>query len=139
MIKLISSEPDLLSDLIHDMGKVSNTNAEGALYLILPETALHPATQHERILYYLQYNLGLVILTYSEHVLNAVRIAVIRGLVKADDVVIEYHTAEGKLHPRIYSDGGIDNWPAGFFDQTEIQLGMILDERRRLTKEKETQ
>lgn len=132
MIKLISSEPDLLSDLVYEYNQRAKASTTGPFYLILPENSTHPATQHERILYYLQYDFVLIILTYSEHVLNAVRIAVLRGLVKADDVVIEYHTAEGKLHPRIYSDGAIDSWPEGFFDQTDIQLEMILNLRHPL-------
>lgn len=123
MIKLISSEPDIVNNVL---GLYDN-GIENSIYLRRPEVYYaHPASLSSYVLNEISSYKNLLIVTYSEHVLNAVRIAVLRGLIKAEDVMIEYHTADGIVNPKLYNDGGIDSWPEGFFDQSLNDLMELL-------------
>lgn len=51
---------------------------------------------------------NLTIITFCDIVLNAVRIAVVEGKLRASDVIIEFHTSDGIINPKLYNDGGID-------------------------------
>jgi predicted ATPase len=73
-----------------------------------------------------------IVETHSDHVLNAVRLAVKRGNLKADDVLLHFFSPRaGQLQPdletlRVASDGMLPAWPPGFFDQWDRALGELL-------------
>ncbi|MDJ0660887.1 MAG: DUF3696 domain-containing protein [Crocosphaera sp.] len=110
----------------------------GALIILEnPESHLHPRGQ-SRIgqLMALAASCGIQIIveTHSDHILNGIRLMTKKQQINADDIAIHYFTRgkkEGKyqtevISPKIYQDGGIDQWPDGFFDQAENDLMELL-------------
>jgi predicted ATPase len=79
-----------------------------------------------------------IVETHSDHVLNGIRLAVRQKRIKHDAVAIHYFSrhevpAEGEHRlehrvqsPLIDSDGRIDHWPDGFFDQMDIALEQLI-------------
>jgi len=100
-----------------------------------PEAHLHPASQSQIGQFLAQVaSLGIQVIveTHSDHILNGVRIAVKDGIIGKDDVNILFFARGAKfegnmvIKPRIYKDGGLDNWPEGFFDQFEKDLEKLI-------------
>jgi hypothetical protein len=68
-----------------------------------------------------------VVETHSDHVLNGIRIAVMEGVLDRDNVSLLFLEEGGKMTaPQIDSDGRLDHWPAGFFDEWDNSLGKLL-------------
>ena len=100
-----------------------------------PEAHLHPASQSQIGQFLARVaSLGIQVIveTHSDHILNGVRIAVKDGIIGKDDVNILFFARGAKfegnmvIKPRIYKDGGLDNWPEGFFDQFEKDLEKLI-------------
>lgn len=102
-----------------------------------PEVHLHPRGQAAvgRFLA-LAANAGIQVLleTHSDHVLNGVRRAARDHVIRGEDVLIHFFLpradAERKGHaqvvtPSVDSQGNIDHWPEGFFDQLERDLSYL--------------
>lgn len=116
---------------------VASLMADNKTILIVenPEAHLHPASQ-SKIGYFLArasvFGLQVIIETHSDHVLNGVRVAVKEGVIPQDDASILFFVRGGKLegntviNPRMHRDGGIDQWPKGFFDQYEQDLDKLI-------------
>ena len=74
----------------------------------------------------------MVLETHSDHVLNAIRLAVKRGDASADAVLIHFFSrAAGVLQPELHTlevsgDGMLPSWPPGFFDEIDQALGELL-------------
>jgi predicted ATPase len=76
----------------------------------------------------------IVLETHSDHILNGVRIAVHKGIIPADLVQLHFfqrREIEGQVRhvvtsPQIDSDGRIDDWPEGFFDEWDRSLELLL-------------
>jgi predicted ATPase len=68
--------------------------------------------------------------THSDHVINGVRLAVKQGRIAPGQTVFHYFTGDGSgarfVSPRIDSDGMLDQWPAGFFDELENTLDQLI-------------
>ena len=68
--------------------------------------------------------------THSDHFIDGIRIAVREGVLTPDDVAIHYFERQGNesviTSPVIDSDGRLSEWPAGFFDQHEMNLVRLL-------------
>jgi len=102
-----------------------------------PESHLHPSGQ-ARIGRMLAIAAGagvqVLVESHSDHVLNGIRLAVKSGEVGPDDVAIfSFDRATGDpshdvriVTPKIDRNGKIDQWPAGFFDETEKLLFELL-------------
>lgn len=60
-----------------------------------------------------------LIVTASECVVHAARVAVRGGRLPLDKCQIEHRTDKGDRVLKLYQDGGIDPWPAGFCDTIE--------------------
>lgn len=97
-----------------------------------PESHLHPSAQSvitKFLCMVAQQGVQVFIETHSEHVLNAARVLVFQEVMSADDVTILYF---GDFKDQIYEnifigeDGKLSNWPAGFFDQCENDLKLML-------------
>ena len=107
-----------------------------------PEAHLHPASQSEIGQFLARAaaaGIQVIIETHSDHILNGIRLAVRRQLLQAEDVSIQFFIPRGGfaltgdkgteykvLTPKIDSDGRIDSWPEGFFDQIEKDLLELL-------------
>jgi len=96
-----------------------------------PEAHLHPAAQSEMGQFLARAaatGVQMIIETHSDHILNGIRLAVKRKLLQADDVSIQFfirpekENANQVITPKLDSDGRIDLWPEGFFDQMEKDL-----------------
>jgi predicted ATPase len=70
----------------------------------------------------------------SDHVLNGVRIAIIRGTLNPDDLLIDFHLAGNTQVLHILPSGSIREWPGGFFDQYVKDVQELGQFRRRDSK-----
>ena len=100
-----------------------------------PETHLHPAAQSliaELCCKAAAEGVQLIIETHSDHFLNAVRVAIKKKIVSSEEVQVYYFNKDyekNKIEIEnivINSDGKIDRWPKGFFDEWDIQLEKLL-------------
>jgi predicted ATPase len=71
--------------------------------------------------------------THSDHVLNAIRVAVKRDELASDSVILQFFTRkDGVLQPNldtlwVEEDGMIPSWPPGFFDEWDQALDELLE------------
>lgn len=110
---------------------------EDLLLIENPEVHLHPAGQAimgEFLAEVASSGVQVVLETHSDHVLNGVRRAVKRQTIPADDTAIHFfrprHEAEADgcaqvQSPQMHSDGSIDSWPEGFFDQFDKDMSFF--------------
>jgi predicted ATPase len=102
-----------------------------------PEAHLHPKGQSkigELLALAASCGVQIIVETHSDHVLNGIRRAVKNKKIDAQDVRIHYfqrYLKQGQavsevISPILYQDGGIDQWPDGFFDQVEKDLMELL-------------
>ncbi|RUS96987.1 hypothetical protein DSM106972_085370 [Dulcicalothrix desertica PCC 7102] len=110
----------------------------GSLIIIEhPEAHLHPSGQTKigkLIALAASSGIQVVIETHSDHILNGIRLSVHGGLIKPDDVQLNYfQRRETKdkvvtevISPSIDRNGRIDRWPDGFFDELEKNLVVLL-------------
>ncbi len=106
-----------------------------------PEAHLHPSAQSKigKLLALAAENgVQVIVETHSDHFLNGIRVLVKGdeklGKVNPDNIVIHYFTAnyedgtENRYREKlqIYPNGGMDDWPAGFFDEWENNLRKIV-------------
>jgi predicted ATPase len=98
-----------------------------------PEAHLHPFAQSQmgRILgQFAAAGVRILVETHSDHLLNGVRLAVKQKLISQHDVGVHFFTGargaeHGVVSPRLDSEGRIDHWPAGFFDQSERDMARL--------------
>lgn len=98
-----------------------------------PEVHLHPKAQ-QAIGVFLSdvaaHGIQVIIETHSDHVLNGVRLAVKRRRLAPGDAAIHYfrsgQSGAEVVTPHIDSDGHLDQWPVGFFDQMDHALVELL-------------
>ncbi|WP_017540948.1 DUF3696 domain-containing protein [Nocardiopsis halophila] len=121
----------------------------GMLIVENPEAHLHPAGQ-SRIGRFLARVAGsgvqVLVETHSDHVLNGVRLAAAEeGTVAGADVSMLYfggtggepsgigpgEEGPGAVSIDLKANGEVAEWPAGFFDQLEHDLGRLARARRR--------
>lgn len=104
-------------------------------YLIVenPEAHLHPGAQSRLVDFLVkvsQTGVQVFIESHSEHVLNALRIAVKNSESLTNrDVSILFFGAKEDIAVTVVEmdeDGGIDLWPDDFFDQQEKDLESLL-------------
>lgn len=98
-----------------------------------PEAHLHPAAQHRLAALFValaRAGRQVVLETHSEHLVNALRIAVKRRELPASELAIHYfeqdvdgQTAVSPI--QVSADGRIDRWPAGFFDQAALEFAVL--------------
>ena len=113
----------------------------GLLLVENPEAHLHPAGQ-SRIGGFLARvaadGVQIFIETHSDHVLNGIRVAVADGsaALLPEQAVIHFFRAEDDGGPALQSmelqrTGQLTAWPAGFFDQAQVDLAALASKRRR--------
>lgn len=114
--------------------------AGGLLLVENPEAHLHPAGQ-SRIGGFLAQvaadGVQVFLETHSDHVLNGIRVAVADGsaTLLPEQAAVQFFRADGGADPAVQSmaltrTGQLDDWPAGFFDQAQIDLAALVSRRR---------
>ena len=114
--------------------------AGGLLLVENPEAHLHPAGQSSMGGFLAQVaadGVQIFVETHSDHVLNGIRLAVAdgRASLSSEKVAIHFFRAEGQDGPMLDSvelrrTGQLSAWPAGFFDQTQVDLAALASRRR---------
>ncbi|MBQ0987718.1 DUF3696 domain-containing protein [Streptomyces sp. F63] len=101
-----------------------------------PEAHLHPGGQ-SKLGRFLARVAGagtqVIVETHSDHVLNGARLAVAEERVLApEDALVHYfgEEAAGAAPIEFTAKGELTDWPAGFFDQMEHDLGRLARARR---------
>lgn len=108
------------------------------LLLENPEAHIHPRGQSklgEVLARAAAAGVQIVVESHSDHVLNGIRVAVKREVIRPRDVQLHFFTQVmdgGKLQkqvvsPDITNDGRITEWPGGFFDEWDKSLEALLD------------
>jgi len=112
----------------------------GGLVLVEnPEAHLHPAGQ-SRIGVFLAWLAGhgvqVVVETHSDHVLNGIRRTIAEyGFLSHDHAIVHFFDSEDSgdcvtTPLRFTPSGGVSDWPAGFFDQYQIDVAALGRVRR---------
>ncbi len=114
----------------------------GSLLLVEnPEAHLHPAGQSRmgRFLSTLaSAGVQVIVETHSDHVLNGILLATVDSHpLRFEQVAIQYFHGDDAKDARaqaigVTARGGLTEWPAGFFDQSEKDMAAILEARRRV-------
>lgn len=107
------------------------TAKKGDLILLEnPEALLHPKVQARLCIFFTfiaNSGIQLIIETHSDHILNALRVAVKENAFSNDDCVVHFFNPQSHITQiGINNDGSVDNWPNGFFDEWDIQLDKLL-------------
>ncbi len=108
----------------------SNTEQAPLLIIENPEAHLHPRGQTamgELVAKAAAAGVQIVVETHSDHFLDGVRIAVKEGIIENTSVALKYFEkdkdgASSVMSVSLSSDGSIDEWPAGYFDQMYTNL-----------------
>ncbi len=74
------------------------------------------------------------VFTNSDHILNGLRVAIIRGNLNPDDLLINFHRAGDTQVLCILPSGNLREWPGGFFDQYMKDVQELGQFRRRDSK-----
>lgn len=109
---------------------------KGGLALIEnPEAHLHPKGQVAMGMFLSKVaanGIQVVVETHSDHILNGMRLAVKKDIVRGTDVRLNF-VAKGDSErdveiatPRILQSGAIDVWPEGFFDEYENTIAELI-------------
>lgn len=99
-----------------------------------PEYGLHAWLQTlvgNHIVCHVRNGKKIVIETHSEHILNAIRIAVREKLLTPGSVALYWFARQPSgqvktIEPKIDINGRIDQWPDGFFDEWDKALEKLL-------------
>ena len=115
--------------------------AGGLLLVENPEAHLHPAGQSKIGGFLAQVaadGVQVFLETHSDHVLNGIRVAVADGsaTLLPEQAAIHFFRAEDNGDPDLQSmelqrTGQLTAWPAGFFDQGQVDLAALASRRRR--------
>jgi len=112
---------------------VSGLIAENNQILIVenPEAHLHPKAQSRLIKFLAKVSktgVQVLIESHSDHILNALRIAVLDKIVTSEQANILYFPqkiGQPIVQIVIQPDGKIEEWPEGFFDQMDIDFNRL--------------
>ena len=110
-----------------------SADLEDFLLVENPEVHLHPSGQAamgEFLAEVAAAGVQVLTETHSDHVLNGVRRAVKKGILPPDDTVVHFFRPRGEAgdersqveSPRLDSQGRVDSWPEGFFDQFDKDM-----------------
>ncbi|WP_019644446.1 AAA family ATPase [Novispirillum itersonii] len=117
--------PILVAGLLAAPGQV--------LIIDSPEAHLHPRAQSKMATFIaamVKAGVQIILESHSDHVLNGVRLAVKDGILIPDQVAVHFFTGGEKgaspvISAYVDTHGGVSDWPDGFFDQAEKDLGSL--------------
>ncbi|TBG66105.1 DUF3696 domain-containing protein [Rhizobium leguminosarum] len=98
-----------------------------------PEAHLHPRAQSQMgrmLATFAAAGIQVIVETHSDHVLNGIRIAVRDSVLPHDQTSLLFFSgasegSHGVTMPRLDRQGRIDEWPDGFFDQSEKDVAHL--------------
>ena len=113
-----------------------SASEEDVLLIENPEVHLPPAGQAamgEFLGKVSSAGVQVMIETHSDHVLNGIRRAVKGGMLSSDNIALHFFRPRSETDatgpqvqsPAIDSDGNIDSWPDGFFDQFDRDMNYL--------------
>jgi predicted ATPase len=108
--------PIIVSGLIAKEGEI--------LIVENPEIHLHPRAQSELTKFLTKVSscgVQVLVESHSDHILNGLRIAVLDKIIDSEDLSVLYfqnNLDNPVVQIPVQSDGGIEEWPDDFFDQT---------------------
>lgn len=99
-----------------------------------PETHLHPRGQtrlSQLFALAAENNVQLFIETHSDHIINGLRVAVKKKLISKEKIFLQYFSKKPNTNTEIkrihiQPEGGLDDWPDGFFDEWDKLLNELL-------------
>jgi len=127
--------PIIANVLVYAALVAKGTQGSTLMMIENPEAHLHPAGQTqlgEFLARAASCGVQVIIETHSDHLLNGIRLAVKNNLLKSKDSTFFYFKYDfdeertSVKQPVIDEDGFFDEWPDGFFDETEKNLERIL-------------
>jgi predicted ATPase len=103
------------------------------VFIDSPEAHLHPRAQSmmgRQLARFANAGVQVIVETHSDHIINGIRLGAREKLVSSGEVAVyffrgatpEAHNVDG-LNMDV--NGAIDNWPEGFFDQSEHDLASL--------------
>lgn len=102
-----------------------------------PEAHIHPKGQRrvgELIARAAANGVQVILETHSDHVLNGIRLSVKQGIIKPQQVKLNYFNIykdnsgmikHEKTSPEILADGSLSCWPDGFFDEWDKAIDLL--------------
>lgn len=94
-----------------------------------PEAHLHPRAQTRLVDLFVRLSLcgvQIFIESHSEHILNGLRMAIAKNIISNTNLSIYYFDENFKNRQLVVrSDGFIDNWPEGFFDESDLMVSQL--------------
>jgi predicted ATPase len=108
---------------------------DSLLLLENPEAHLHPQGQVALgglLALAASEGVQIIVETHSDHLLNGIRLAVKRGHISCDRIILHFFTRPVETgdsnvqSPSMLPDGRLSNWPKGFFDQWDKSLDDLL-------------
>ena len=112
------------------------TAPEGSMILIEnPESHLHPSAQirlGELLSCAANVGVQIVVETHSDHLMNGIRMACHQGLIRNNDIEMDLIGVEqdgithSRQNVRLDSDGYVESWVPGFFDEWETALKSLI-------------
>lgn len=110
---------------------------KGKLLIENPEAHLHPKAQSQLMSFLYEQaksrDIQIIIETHSDHILNCCLVGLAEGKLSVNDVSIYYFSRESKekntkaTKIMCTENGRIEDAPAGFFDQMDIDLDTLLE------------
>lgn len=105
-----------------------------AIFIENPESHLHPRGQARLAFLFAkaaQNGVQLFIETHSDHIINGLRVAVKKKMIDKENVFLNYFSKDGYglseiKRINVQSDGGLTEWPDGFFDEWDNLLNELL-------------
>jgi predicted ATPase len=105
----------------------------GVVIIDSPEAHLHPRAQSQMgkmLATFAAAGVQVIVETHSDHVLNGVRIAVRDKVIDPGQTSLLFFSGisdagHGVTTPRLDREGRIDEWPEGFFDQSEKDVAHL--------------
>lgn len=98
-----------------------------------PEAHLHPSAQSKigmLLSMAAQNGVQVIIETHSDHLLNGIRVAVRKKIIRSNNTIIHFFS-QNELHKQTFSieeDGTTERWPNGFFDEWDKRLTQLISE-----------
>ncbi|MBF0336865.1 MAG: DUF3696 domain-containing protein [Nitrospirae bacterium] len=121
----------------NDKEKQTLKETNGAIVLLEnPEAHLHPKAQTaigRLIALAAASGVEVIVETHSEHLMDGIRIAIKEGVLSCDMAKFYYFSVDKDgttivEEPNIYTNGELDYWPEGFFDQTMHNTAILARE-----------